>query len=61
MYKKSPQIVGLRPPMCSLANLFAVNFKANQLNIFCCIFCNRLHDAYQINVLLHQLPFGCNL
>ena len=41
--KKSPQIVGLRPPMCWIYFFFLpANFNANPLNIFWCI-CN-YHD-----------------
>ena len=58
--KKSPQIAGLRPLMCS--QIFQPpNFNANQLNILVHLQLLWLLNAYHFKVLLHLLPFGRNL
>ena len=57
--KKSPQIVGLRPPMCS--QIFSrQTVIENPLNILVNLLL-WLHNAYQFKVLLHLLPSGRNL
>ena len=57
---KSPEIVGLRPPMCW--TFLTGNFYAYPLNILVHFQLLWLHNAYQLKVLLHLLPsFGCHL
>ena len=46
IYKKSPQIVGLGPPMCSQI-FWPVNVNANQLNILVHLQQLWFHNAYQ--------------
>ena len=58
--KKSPQIVGLRSPVCWQFFYWA-NFNANPLNILVQLQLLWFHNTYQFKVLLHLRPFGRNL
>ena len=56
-HKKSPQIVGLGPPMRSQI-FWPVNFNANQLNILVHLPQLWLNSTYQFKVALRLLPFS---
>ena len=54
--KKSPQIVGLGPPMWSPI-FYEGNFNVNPLEILVHLQLLGLHDAYQSKVVPYLLPF----